>query len=269
MRCDEAQELITARVDDEIGAAESSALDGHFKTCADCLRAYEQESLLKRLIHSVSHANTAPEELRRSIVSKSAGQTAVQEKARRWGFFAGSEPVGWRPIMVTAALLLIVASLIYTQWPVQNVSLAALATHEGILSGKTALARTDDPARMRRELTQAVDGRFSPVVLDFSMMKLYPVSGFVHKVGAREMLVTVYQGVGPTITCFTFLGSEADAPQGAERYYDADIRLNFYSFAQGGTSAILHREGNVICVLVAKMSPADLLALLRGKSAHA
>jgi hypothetical protein len=101
------------------------------------------------------------------------------------------------------------------------------------------------------------------------MMKLYPVSGFVQKIGRREVLVTVYQGEGPAVTCFTFLGSEADASDGAEKFYDADMRLNFYSFSRDGVNGLLHREGGVICVVVSKMPAADLLAMIRGKSAHA
>jgi len=47
------------------------------------------------------------------------------------------------------------------------------------------------------------------------------------------------------------------------------MRLNFYSFSRDGLNGVLHQEGDVICLLVSKMAPADLLALLRGKSAHA
>ncbi|MGZ8444475.1 MAG: hypothetical protein ACXWXZ_13840, partial [Candidatus Binatia bacterium] len=129
--------------------------------------------------------------------------------------------------------------------------------------------RYDDANRLRQELARAVGGRFAPIVFDLSMMKLYPVSGFVQKLGDRELLVTVYQGAGPPITCFTLLGSEADAPERAERFYDADTKLNFFSFSQDGINAVLHKEGDIICILVSKMSPADILALLRGKSAHA
>ena len=145
----------------------------------------------------------------------------------------------------------------------------AIETHRDLLSGKTALVRYDDPNRLRQELARAVGGRFATIAIDLSMMKLYPVSGFVQKIGDREVLVTVYQGAGPAITCFTFLGSEADAPERAESFYDADMKLNFYSFSQDGINAVLHGQGNIICILVAKMSPADILALLRGKSAHA
>jgi anti-sigma factor RsiW len=265
MRCDEAQELITARVDNELSADERVAIDTHLQSCADCLRAFEQESVLKRQFQASSREFTAPPALRREIESKLAGRESRQA-ARVAAWF---EAFTWRPAFALAAVLIAAASLLYVKWPAPNVGMAALATHQKILSGKTTLVRSNNPVEVRRELARAVGERFQPVALDFSMMKLYPVAGFVETIGGREVLVTVYQGDGPAITCFTFLGSETDAPTEAEKFYDADMRLNFYSFSRDGLNGVLHQEGGVICVLVSKMTPADLLALLRGKSAHA
>ncbi|MGZ8500182.1 MAG: zf-HC2 domain-containing protein, partial [Candidatus Binatia bacterium] len=38
MRCDQAQELITARLDNELGADEHSAIEAHLHTCERCQR---------------------------------------------------------------------------------------------------------------------------------------------------------------------------------------------------------------------------------------
>jgi hypothetical protein len=50
------------------------------------------------------------------------------------------------------------------------------------------------------------------------------------------------------------------------RFFDADKKMNFYAFSQGGMNAVLHREGDVICILVSEMSMDDLLALARSKA---
>ena len=269
MRCDEAQELITARVDGELSADEQLAIEAHLKICGPCRKAFTAESRLKQQTKLAGRGITAPATLRQAIEGRIAGRRPIfkgqsSESVRRWFDISG-----WRPAFAMVLLLLAVASVIYMQWPAQNIGLAALATHANILNGNTVLVRSGDPAAMRDEMARAVGERFRPVAFDFSIMKLYPVSGFVQKVGYREVLVTVYQGDGPAITCFTFLGSEADAPDGAERFYDADMRLDFYSFSRGGVNGLLHREGGIICLLVSKMPAADLLAMIRGKSAHA
>jgi hypothetical protein len=272
MRCEEAQELITARVDNELGADERAAIDAHLTSCAECALAFEQESVLKRRIHLTAQQVSAPATLRRVIEEKTAAKAAAAGESIWRSFFDGLAFATWRRGFAAAILLLIAGSVIYTQWPAEkheSLALAALETHTSILSGKTTLLRAVNLAAMRKELAHAVGNRFKPVALDLSLMKLYPVSGFVQNLGGRDLLVTVYQGDGPAITCFTFLGSETDAPQGAERFYDAEMRINYYSFSRGDLNGVLHQEGGVICLLVSKMAPADLLALLRGKSAHA
>ena len=272
MRCDQAQELITARVDNELDVDERSAIDAHLKSCAECARAFEQESILKRRIRLTAQQLSAPATLRRVVEEKNAAKATFAGDSSWRSFFVGIAFPTWRRAFAAAILLLIVGSVIYTHWRVEkneNIALAALDTHTSILSGNTALLRAVNLAAMRKELAHAVGDRFKPVVLDLSLMKLYPVAGFVQNIGGRDLLVTVYQGDGPAITCFTFLGSAADAPQGAERFYDAEMRINFYSFSRGALNGVLHQEGEVICLLVSKMAPADLLALLRGKSAHA
>ena len=269
MRCDEAQELITARVDGELTPGEELAIEAHLKTCDACRGAFAAELQLKQQIRFARRAVAAPASLRQAIEAKLTGQRAVAGAASNPGAWRWLGGLGWRPAFAAAVLLLALAGSIYTLWPEQNIALAALEIHGSILSGETLLAPSDNVAELRAGLARAVDDRFRPVALDLSLMKLYPVSGFVQRIGDRHVLVTVYQGDGPAVTCFTFLGSEADAPGNSERFYDADMQINFYSFSRGGVNGLLHREGEVICVLVSKMPAADLRAMIRGKSAHA
>ena len=269
MRCDEAQELITAHVDNELDAEERAAVHAHLQSCADCSGAYAREQLLKRQLHLAAREVSAPAGLRHSLELKGAAPTAMKSGSPRGRFAGWVKFPAWGPALTAAMVLAAVGLFFYTQRGADNLAAAAIETHRRILSGKTTLTRSDNPATLRKELARAVGNRFQPVAFDLSMMQLYPVSGFTQKTAGRDVLITVYQGAGPEITCFTFLGNEADAPDGAEKFYDADMRVNFYSFSHHGLSAVLHKEGNVICILVSKMTAADLLAVIRGKSAHA
>jgi hypothetical protein len=267
MLCDEAQELITAELDGELAAHEAVALESHLKGCELCRAARAAESRLKQQLKRAGRSIAAPAPLRdvvEATISKGRESAQPGRRSRQW-----LGPWSWRPALAAALVVFALAGIIYTRWPEQSIGFAALSTHASILSGKTLLAPADDPKSLREQLARAVGGRFEPVALDLSMMKLYPVSGFVQRIGDRDVLVTVYQGDAPAVTCFTFLGSEADAPSGSELFYDSDMRINFYSFASGGVNGLLHREGEVICILVSRMPAAELLALIRGKSAHA
>jgi hypothetical protein len=336
MRCDEAQELISARVDNEIDGDARLAVDDHLKSCSNCSRAFAQESLLKRRIQLTGRRIGAPSGLRRAIEeAKSAPAAATPRTARpaaAWAaiksiatkiqrrkivtedslpasrgaveegksvsaasksaapvvarpalraivaklswravFNEASRPA-WRWAFAAAIVLVAVSSVIYTERRPEkqhSIALAALDSHAAIVSGKTTLLRAVNLPAMRKELAQAVGGRFKPMVLDLSLVRLQPIAGFVQNVAGRDLLVTVYQGDGTPITCFTFLGSEADAPEGAEKFFDADRGVNYYSFSRGEWNGVLHQEGEVICLLVSTMSPAELLALARGRSAHA
>ena len=75
MRCEEAKEWITARVDNELGADERAAIDGHLTSCAECALAFEQESILKRSIHLTAQRVSAPATLRRVIEEKTAAKS--------------------------------------------------------------------------------------------------------------------------------------------------------------------------------------------------
>ena len=269
MRCDQAQELITARLDNELSADEHSAIEAHLHTCERCQRALTAESRLKQQLKLARQEVTAPAALRHEIESEIASQRPVLAVKTEGGFASWFSLRSWRPAFALVTLFIAIAAIFYAKSPQQDVGMIAIETHRDLLSGKTALVRYDDASRLRQELSRAVRDRFAPIALDLSMMRLYPVSGFVQKIGGREVLVTVYQGAGPAITCLTLLGSKSDAPERAQHFYDSDMKLNVYLFSQDGINAVLHSEGDIICILVSKMSPADILALLRGKSAHA
>jgi hypothetical protein len=115
---------------------------------------------------------------------------------------------------------------------------------------------------------QSVDGKFAPMAYDFSTMKVHLVGGMVQEIAKRKVMVAVYNGNGVTVICYTFLGSENDAPAIAEVSFDAEKQINFYQVFHGQTNAVMHREGKVMCILMSHVAKDELLALARAK-AHA
>jgi len=266
MNCEEAQEWITALVDDELSAQERVAIEGHIAACGQCRHACEQERVIKQQVKLASATMAAPAALRRAI-EEAARKPGVWRRARaRLKEILASPFV--RPVLAVALLLLVLYPLMFPGADENNIALLTLSTHAAIEGGSKILTRVNDPGEIKDQLVRAVDGRFAPMGFDLSMMKLYPVAGFVQRIGGRDVLVTVYQGEGPTVTCFTFLGAESDAPLDAEVFFDDAKRINFYSFSEGDFHAVMHREGELICIMVSKMPAADLLAMVRGKARH-
>jgi hypothetical protein len=127
------------------------------------------------------------------------------------------------------------------------------------------VTNTDD---LHDWLYRAVDGRFGPLGYDFSHFEVQPIGGTVQKLNGREVLVAVFGSAGLSLTCYTFLGTEEDAPKNAKAFFDPETKISFYSFSQNGTNAVFHREENIICVLASNMPPEELLALAKSQSPH-
>lgn len=269
MDCDQAQELITGLVDNELTAAERDAIDAHLAQCSPCSAQLERETTLKRDIRHAAAAIAVPQDLRARIESPERSVGPDIDRRKELSVPEWLVARRWRPAYAFAAVVFVVAALLFHSQTKENIPAAALAMHEKVINGTITLVRVRDGAQLRQQLTRAVNGRFAPVALDLSIIQLHPVAGFFEKVGDRDVLVTVYEGNGRMMTCFTFLGSEADAPKGSKRLLDPDRKINFYAFSRGAVNGVLHAEGEVICVLVSNMEPAELLDVARGKAHRA
>jgi hypothetical protein len=271
MRCDDAVELITGLVDNEVSTQERAAIEAHLSECETCALSYEQERELKLQIRLAAGQAVAPEALRRSLERELTDLQPRRIKRPASFLPRWVAMPALRPVFAVALVIVIFAPLYYLLRPAHDIALEALATHQEINTSQKYQSSPPiaDMTALKTELVAAVGGEFEPMGFDLSMMQLYPVAGFVRKINNRDVIVTVYQGKGPGITCFTFLGTEADAPGGALSFHDPGKKINFYSFSSNGTNGVMHREGNVICIMVSEMPAGDLLALVRAKARHA
>jgi hypothetical protein len=266
MQCEDAQELITALVDNELSTEQRRAIEGHLGECENCRSRHAQEIFLKRQIRLAGEAVMAPAGLREWVREEIGKVAAEARPAKARGLRSWLTMPALRPALALMLLALVVIPLTYHWWPAKNIALAALEIHDNIVRGAKTFPRSNDPAELTKQLVQAVGNRFAPMGYDLSGMKVRPVGGFVQKIAGRDVLITVYQGEGPTVTCFTFLGTEADAPKGAKVIHDSEKRMNFYAFSRDNMHGVLHREGQEICILVSEMPMAELLAMVREKA---
>ncbi len=267
MNCQDAQELISGLVDDELTIEERRTIDAHMTECRNCQLTYKDEIVLKQHLHAAGASLTVPADLREKILA--LGKTGGPEPADEGGQVKTWLPFsGFRPAVALGALV-VVLTLIYFWWPTQNISIAALETHQKVLSRKITFLQAQNAAELKQQMMFAVEGRFAPMGYDFSAMKIFPVGGLVQDYGDKKILGIFYQGEGPEITCFTFIGTENDIPKEATHFFDVDKRIDFYTFSRGEVNGVLHREGEVICILVSKLPLANLLEIARAKANRA
>jgi mycothiol system anti-sigma-R factor len=266
MNCEEARELITALVDDELSYEERYAIEIHLGDCPRCMPIYGQELELKKVLRSAGASVKAPAQLRERILSGTR-IFAKRGNFARWKGLLWPLKADLRLAFACAIVLFLLVPVLYVLWPTgKPVALAALETHESIVGGATSLRRLGSPREVKEFLFRSVGGTFAPMEYDFSVADLKAVGGLVRQVGGRNMLVTVYEGKGPPVSCYTFLGVEKDAPASARVVFDPEKEKNFYTFSQGRMNGVMRRVGERICILVSEMPLEELLALARGKA---
>ena len=267
MKCEEARELITALVDEELFPQERTTLGAHLEDCPKCRWAYVQERALKREVHKVGARVSIPADLRRRILTYDRIPPKDLESSHWWNKMVLAFRPFLRPAFGLALLLIALVPMIYLIQPhTQPISLAALEIQEKITEGELSLRTAKNQDELRNWQIRAVNGEFAPMGYYLSSMHFEPVGGVVQDVSGRRMLVTVFKGTGMSVTCFTFFGTEEDAPQDAAVFFDQKTHTNFYSFSRNGYNAVLHRKDNVICILVSKMPAEELLDLARFKT---
>jgi anti-sigma factor RsiW len=267
MTCNEAQELITGFIDRELTDGEQALLEAHLQGCADCRLALASEQKLKQDVRAAGGRLKAPPRLRERIISDPG------MPSRRSPAFAGWRNYGRRLTLRQAAasaavaVAIIVLPLVYFlshSWP--RAGAVLLESSEAFLDDKVPLIRAASEAQLVEQLVAATGGRFKPMGYDFTSLGMRPVAGAVREISGRKVLIAVYRGAQGALLCYTLVGSEHDAPEHAAKFVDEHKGMTFFAFSRGAVNAVLHREGDLICILAAEMPMADLLALTRSKA---
>lgn len=268
MTCEDAQELITALVDNELSDTERSSIEDHFRVCRNCAFAYEQERALKREVRLAVASLRAPAHLRERILSDRRILPERAESRKRWKDRWPATGTFLRPAFALALLVLVILPVLYLVRPAQqSVSLSTLKTHKKIVDGSISFAKARSQEEIKERLSRSVEGKFAPMGHDLSMASLRAVGGFVHEVAGRKILVTIYDGRGSPLTCHIFLGTEeGGVPTNAAVFFDPEKGINLYAFSRGRINGVMQREGEATCVLVSERPMTDLLALARSKA---
>ena len=116
MNCDEAQELITALVDQELDQAERSALEAHLEECSGCRLAFEEELALKQKIRQAGERMHAPALLRSRILSDRRIFTEKSRSARQWlGDLWPGSPIFRTALALTVLVLLDSTNVLFVE----------------------------------------------------------------------------------------------------------------------------------------------------------
>ena len=188
INCEQAQEFITALVDQELHQAERSALEAHLEECSGCRLAFEEELAIKRKIRQAGERMHAPALLRSRILSDRRIFPENRGLIRRWSENLWPRSPVYQAGLALAFLALLILPTYYLSNRIsQPVALAAFETYDSFRQGKLPLERTSSDEIVRR-LTQAADGHFHAMGYDLSAMSLEPVAGVAREISGRKSL---------------------------------------------------------------------------------
>ena len=264
MTCAESQELIAALIDEELSAAERHALEAHLEECPGCALVAGQQREIKQALRARAERLHAPAELRRSILADQRIFPKNNLPRERIFWRTGV----FRQTALAAAVLVALALPLYLlERPGrETVAATAVARYGPLATSELSVIRSENPDQIVAHLVREAGGHLHPMGYDFSAMGLRPAAGAVQEIDGRKVLVVIYRGEAGTLICYTFAGSEADAPVHAAKFSDPTKPMNFYAFSQGPVNAVLHREGELICILASEMPMGKLLALAQSKA---
>ena len=264
MVCKEANELITARVDNELSDLERSQIDEHLESCSQCLFIYRQELELKKQLHAMGARVVAPDGLRQRILADPRIFPPTVDSSQRWWSLLAPVRIFTRPAFALALLVVLLLPTFYLMWPADgSISLAALEAHAEINDGHMPITENVSEKELVAHLIGSVGGRFAPMGYDLSAAGLTPVGGTATRVDKRDVLIAVYRGQAPAVSCFTFIGTEADAPPKASVFVDPESQMRYFTFTDGTMNGVMHRVSGRVCLLVSKMPLDELLTLVR------
>src|SRR5262249_49209836 len=145
MNCKEAEELISALIDDELSDPERSSIEGHLRDCPRCRRAYQWERALNREIRMVGASGVAPVDLRQRVLSDQRTTRKEAESPNGGSKLILRLQPFLRPTFASALLVILVISIFFLmQSPGQPISLASLEIRTKIDRDEVALQDATD-----------------------------------------------------------------------------------------------------------------------------
>lgn len=241
----------------------------HLETCADCRRAFDALSLLKRQLGASLRAEAAiPDDLEDRLRQafdeedrqpRRATETiSPSRKAGRWA--------GWAAAAVAATIAFL---LVWGPWRASPAAPAEVAQDlRRYMAGDFVLeARTADVGELQRRLDTAALG-FPTRVFDFGMMAYRLEGGGVHRVTGRPSALFAYAGPeAQRLLCQMYAGTVTTLPPPAERRTHEGT--DFLIYREGDVTVVFWQEGDVVCALAANGDAEAAIRLAFAKATRA
>ena len=204
MSCEQTQTVLHGYFDGELDAERAAEFERHLETCSECLAALEAQEKLRSAMQRAQLREQAPVSLQRNV-------RASLPAARRAGFGLSGMWLRWA---VTAAAILLVASLSWRVWPgfrgTDNFEAAAVidAHLRSLQAGHLVDVASTDQHTVKPWFDGKID--FAPPVRDFTNDGFPLQGGRLDVLHGRAVAALVYGRNKHVINVFVWPTVERD-----------------------------------------------------------
>jgi anti-sigma factor RsiW len=272
------KERLDEWIDGRLSSADERDVERHLEECGSC----REEAAAVRAARAAVACRGAGVELPAGLADRIRGRLDAEDaiaRAQATGAAPGdrrrspartSRRAVVRALPLAAGLLLAAAAVL---WTVLTTSAAGPVDDAFAQFGELAgagetwrAAQVDGPRELERRW-RAADLGFPTRVLDLSMSGYTLAGGRATRLGDRPAALAIYRGPGGVMTCWMFDGRdrlEEDFPETVDVHEANGFR--FHVFERQGVTLVVWREGDVLCVLSARMSRDAVVELAHAKA---
>ena len=279
-------DLLDEWIDERLPADDERQVGQHLEECASCraeaaaLRAardavagrgddVELPAGLEDRIRGLLDAEDA--KARPQALPATAAVGAAPASRRRAPAGTARPPLAWA-LPLAAVLVLAVAAVFWATSAKTShsepVAEAFAQFHELTGEGEDWRTATVDGAHELEQRWRAADLGFPVRVIDLSMSGYALAGGRVTRLGDRPAALAIYQGPDGLMTCWMFggdRGPEEESFRGAIDVHEAN-GFRFHVFEDQGVTLVAWREGEVLCILSARLSRDAVVELAHDKA---
>lgn len=264
MNCQEALALLYDIIDKEASEIDTEQVNEHLQKCSQCLKRYEVESDLHRLV-KIRLANTGPsrelEDLRVKILGK------LDTIDREEGGLKGHRPPFWKAsyLVAAAAVLVVTISAVYLATGFYRHKDIYIPLEQAHWQAEDELKAFENPTLTSTAVLFAADTvgyRPSPEVAGTHL-----VGGQVEEINGARMAHFVYTNPGTrTVSVFVVPADQFTIPEDLRTSLTQRHGLDLFDHNCRGCRLVYHRVGNAIVVTATTDRQTDLLDFIPGQS---
>ncbi len=257
MDCRAYQECVAAHVDGALDPQERDEAEAHVRACSACAELRAEQEEMKATLRASAARYPLPPEVRTHALRALEVAAGVPVEARRPGFLRQRRTTRLALVGAAAALFALVIARLVTA-PGDPLLSALAEDVRSANAGRLRLeVRSHDVEELRAYYRQA-GFEFEQTVGDFRDAGWSVVGATVGRIGKVRTTLTLYESSAGKIICRRFLVGTLPLPPGGERFGDYAV------YSVGDVTIVIHRIGDVLCVLASTIRRAEFLRNVAG-----